>query len=425
MSRFRLDRRTLLRGAGSVAIALPWLEVMQPLKSSRAAGAPAKNFIAVYTPGGTVSSDWRSPAGASAVGNSAILLPLLGREYQLVKLQGLGLASAMGAAPGFGMAALLTGGEAVPSSSIDQHLAARWGTNVLYQAVRWATGSQDAGQSSRGNTVSYVAEGGALKPVLPTIDPVATWKSLFGSMRDDDALWRKSMLDNVLGRFNNLAQRLGADDRRRLEAHTEMLRDVEKNLGTLCIAPTLVDTSAYDPNAAARDAPATDAQIPVAGKLMMDMLVVALSCGITNVATLQWGDGYGGFTLPWLQLPGNRIQSLYDVESDRPSCISIHRWYSEQHVYLLNALTNVAIGDHSLLDETVVLFGSDEQSNRHEPNDIPFLLAAGGDRFQGNRTLEFGGRSHNDLLVSILNLCGDPVTSYGDARYSKGPLEGL
>lgn len=84
------------------------------------------------------------------------------------------------------------------------------------------------------------------------------------------------------------------------------------------------------------------------------------------------------------------------------------------------------VGGRSLLDDSVVLFGSHLQNPAtHVKTDMPFLLAGGGGGLQGGRALAYQGQSHNDLLVSILNLFGDPRTTFGDARFCSGALSGV
>jgi hypothetical protein len=73
-----------------------------------------------------------------------------------------------------------------------------------------------------------------------------------------------------------------------------------------------------------------------------------------------------------------------------------------------------------------VFFGSHIQNPAtHEKKDMPFLLAGGGGGLRTNRWLQTHGASHNDLLVSLLNLCGDRRTSFGTAEFCTGPLGGL
>jgi hypothetical protein len=431
MKPFRLSRRAVLRGAGSVAIALPWLEIMQPLKSSRAAEAPAKRFVAVYTPGGTVLDDWTTSSIAQL---SPILAPLSGVSQHLLVLNGLSMKSAVGEQLQAGMVALLTGcaqlrsGKAIPNASLDQVLAQKLGSSVLYQAVRWATGA-GAGMASDGNVLSYGVAGSEFTHAPPVIDPVATWQRLFGSLPNgSDAAWKKSILDSVLGRYAKLSRLLGSADKRRLEAHMELLRSLERSVKEHCLPPLLVDTSDYEPAAAGTASPTTDAAIPKVGKLMMDMLVMALSCDLTNVGVMQWADSRAAYTLPWLDLPGAEVQNYYENNGgfDRASMTKIFTWYSTQHAYLLEQMAKVDLGGRTLLDESVVFFGSQQQSPAtHQKDHMPFLLAGGGGGLEGGRVLSFEGQSHNDLLTSLANLFGDTRTTFGDLEYCSGPLSGL
>jgi hypothetical protein len=108
-------------------------------------------------------------------------------------------------------------------------------------------------------------------------------------------------------------------------------------------------------------------------------------------------------------------------------CTTIFTWYHTQHAYLLQQQAQTATRDGgSLLDDTVVFFGSHLQNPAtHVKSDMPFLLAGGGGGLRTNRWLRTPRASHNDLLVSILNLCGDPRTTFGDPKFCTGPLGGL
>lgn len=429
---FRLSRRAVLRGAGSVAIALPWLEAMQPLQTAQAAAAPARRFVAVYTPGGTVLDAW-TPSSINEL--SPILKPLSSVRERLVVLKGLAMKSAVGEQLQAGMIAWLTGCKqtrdraAVPNASLDQVLAQASGKPALYQAVRWGTKASDAGKPSAHNTVSYGASGADFRFVQPELDPAATWQRLFGKLPPAaDTAWKQSILDGVMGRYAKLSAKLGGADRQRLEKHLELVRSLEQNLTSHCSPPELPDVSGYQPAAGATLDAATDAAIPVVGKLMMDLLVMALACDLTSVATLQWADSWAGFTLPWLDLPGGQVQNFYENNGgfDIDSMTKIFTWYSTQHAYLLSQMAKVDLGGRSLLDESIVFFGSQQQHPAtHAKTNMPFLLAGGGGGLKQGRVLDIAGQSHNDLLVSLLNLFGDERAVFGDPEYCTGPLAGL
>ena len=84
------------------------------------------------------------------------------------------------------------------------------------------------------------------------------------------------------------------------------------------------------------------------------------------------------------------------------------------------------MGGNTLLDESVVFFGSEiSHPPTHTKDAMPFMLAGGGGGLRGNRFLQFNGQSHNDLLTAILNLFGDTRTKFGDENYATAPLTGL
>lgn len=446
MSRFQLRRRAVLRGAGAVAIALPWLEIMGS-ERAHAAGGPAKRFISVYTPGGTVLDKWRPTGSESEFTLGPILTPLAPHQDRLLVVDGVDMKSAIGEQNQSGIVAWLTGTPQATGvsgfatgPSIDQVLAPRLSSGALKSlqlAIRWGTGKSH-GLPHPINIANY-ADNSSFSPLAPRLDPQQIWTELFGALQPDtgQADWDKSILDAVGERYTTLAKRLGAEDRQRLEAHAMRIRELEQEIAAVrraqCAAPEAVDTADYDPLAGLASAddgsvrdPATDAAIPKVGRLMMDMLVMALACDLTSVASLQWSDTEAKHTFPWLGL-NEHLHFYMNDGGYRPNELTtIFTWYSQQHAYLLGQLAKVTTPSGTLLDETIVFFGSHLQHPAtHDKISMPFLLAGNGGGLRTNRWVDFGHRSHNDLLVSILNLCGDTRTSFGDPMYCEGALGGL
>jgi hypothetical protein len=162
---------------------------------------------------------------------------------------------------------------------------------------------------------------------------------------------------------------------------------------------------------------------------MMDMMVMAFACDLTAVGSFQWTDTEAKHTFPWLGLDQHHHFYQHDGGFRPDECEQICTWYSEQHAYLLQAMDALDMGGHTLLDESVVFFGSElAQPPTHSKDDMPFLLAGGGGGLRGGRFLrheELGDRSHNNLLVSILNLFGNETQTFGDPSYCSGPLGNL
>jgi hypothetical protein len=449
MPQFRLSRRAALRGAGSIAIALPWLEIMAPEKAARAATGPAKRFLAVYTPGGTVLDKWRPSGTELDFALSPILAPLESVRSKLNVMDGIDMPSAVGEQNQAGLIAWLTGTRQndAPGAtsfargpSIDQVLATRLSPGYqlpsLQLAIRWGTGKSH-GLPSPINIANY-ADSPIFEPLSPRLDPVGVWQQLFGNANlgeSPQTAWDKSILDHLGKRYQRLAQRLGSADRARLEAHLERIRDMEMRLaqGAACTPPPLVDTSDYDPGAGLKSSNAgtyidveTDAAIPKVGKLMIDMMVMALACDITPVGTLQWSDTEAKHTFPWLGLKEHLHFYMNDGGYHPEELTKIFTWYAGQHAYLLEQLGKVATSEGSLLDETVVFFGSHLQNPaNHLKTDMPFLLAGGGGGLRTGRFIRNDHAPHNNLLVSILNLFGDERQMFGDSEFCGGPLGGL
>jgi len=461
MGKFKLDRRTVLRGAGSIAIALPWLEIMGHDKEAYAAGTPAKRFLSVYQPGGTVLDKfWPSATDPSA---SPILMPLAANKAKLLVLKGLNMDCAVGEQHQAGIIGFLTGSKQSGSPkdfssypSIDQVIASRFQADPaskkphgsLQFAVRWATGKSH-GLIHPINACNF-EDSAKLTPLPPRLDPQQIFGDLFGTlepgngggttMADARVQRRKSVLDYVDKRYVDLSKRLGAADKAKLENHLTKLRDIENALDTgvvasdSCKAPTKVDTKGYNPTSGLKSGDAgeiidqdSDKLIPTVGKFMMDMMVMAFSCNLTSVGHFQWTDTEAKHTFPWLNLSNHHHFYQHDGGFQPVQCQQIATWYSQMHSYLLTAMDAVEVAPGvSLLDESVVFFGSElGHPPTHEKKSVPFMLAGGGGGLKGGRMLDFGGKPHNNLLVSILNLFGDTRTTYGHAQYNTGALTGL
>jgi hypothetical protein len=444
-----LSRRALIRGAGSVAIALPWLEAMD-VKAAPVTG-PARRYVGVFQPGGTVRARYTPTGSEKSFVLSPILEPFQPMQNRLLVIDGLDLKSAVGQQHQSGIIALVTGtpqqnGGYAGGPSIDQVIAGRIsrGKSIpsLQVAVRWATG-KSRGLLSPYNAFSF-EDNGKFSPIPPRLDPQQIFDSLFGKIAPaapgavpDPGLARKrSILDYVDQRYSALSARLGGADRQKLDQHLTKLRELEQSLNEVrpagsCTPPARVDTTGYNPGSGAGYMPrvfdvSTDGNIPKVGKFMMDMLVTALACDLTAVATFQWTDTEAKHTFPWLNLMEHHHYYQHDGGFHPLECEQIGTWYAQQHVYLLQQMQAVDMGGHSLLDESVVFFGSElQEPPTHQKGNMPLLLAGGGGGLRTGRWVDYGGISHNGLLVSILNMFGDPRQVFGDPRYSNGPLPNI
>jgi hypothetical protein len=467
MAKFRLNRRAMLRGAGSVAIALPWLEIMDGSRANaQVAANPAKRFLAVYTPGGSViDTGIEQPSGINkfrptgtetAPILSPILAPLEPIKQKLLVLSGLDMSSKKGEQHQAGIIAWLTGtaqlsappngGQPGTNSyasgpSVDQRIATliskgKKQFSSLEMAVRWGTGKAH-GLLSPISCANF-EDSEKASPIAPRIDPQQIFDDLFGTPPGGGGNpAKKSILDHVLSEYNALVPKLGTTDRATLEQHVEKLNDIQKGLTAVqngsatCAVPPRADTDGYNPGSGVCGNNCGPAD--TVGKFMMDMMVMALACDMTAVGTFQWTDTEAKHTFPWLDLSEHHHFYQHDGIFKPVECEKICTWYSTMHLHLLTEMDRHIMGPDgkTLLDESVVFFGSElSHPSSHGNKDMPFMLAGGGGGLRGGRWLHHGDNSenrnsHNNLLVSILNLFGDPATTFGNPEFCSGPLSNL
>ena len=454
-----LTRRAFLRGLGGVAVALPILGhgLGRDLLAAEAGGATTaggfpKRFIYFYHPNGTMQDVfWPTPgAGERDFGLSPILAPLEPFRQKLLVMKGLEMTSgASDAGPGGphqrGMGTLLTGrplqqGEFVGGDgslagwgsgiSIDQAIANHIGGTTrrksLQLGVRADTSSPTADVRTR---ISYA---GAAQPLPPQNDPLAVFDYLFSDFDTDPSalnetrLKRKSVLDAVGDQFELVHRRAGHADRMRLEAHLAMVRDLEIRLenehvtGEACYIP-------MQPEAMAPDSEDT---MPDIARLQIDLMVMALACDLTRVASLQFSNSFNHIRFPWLESLGDGHQLSHAGPSNndaKTQWTARDTWFADQFAYLLMKLDAIPEGDGTMLDHTAVLWINElSQGNTHSHVDMPFVLAgSAGGFFDTGRFVDFGGTSHARLLASLQNAFGVEEEIFGDPRFCSGPLASM
>lgn len=445
-----LSRRTLLRGLGGVAIGLPFLDAMRSPQTARAAAFP-KRFVVFFTADGTIPEAWTPSGSETDFTFGPILAPLDPFKSDLLILDGVDNEAAYhGPGDGHqtGMGTLLTGTELMNGTlfcegdcsdptktvgygggiSVDQHIANEIGKTQTTKFPSLELGVQVGG----GSVWSRMCYLGPDQPIPPRDDPKANFDDIFGELSADPfglaklKAQRHSVLDAVTADYEAINKRVGADDKKKLEAHLDAIRKVEKGLdvtnqlGGACQLPDVGDPGDVysSPN------------FPAVGKAQMDLLVMALACDLTRVASLQWSTSVSNKVFSWLGIPEGHHDLSHAGDSDldaRGKLVQINTWYAEQFAYLVGALKAIPEGDGTLLDNTVILWCNElGVGNSHTRRDEPFVLAGGCQGyFKTGRYLQYQGAYHNDLLVSLCNAMGVPATTFGNPAYCNGPLAGL
>jgi hypothetical protein len=270
-------------------------------------------------------------------------------------------------------------------------------------------------------------------------------------MGSDAADWerlraeRKSVLDQVAGRYTRLVAQVGTQDRRKLEAHLQAVREIERGLDA---RPSQAAACRRPDEPADMDFRSNE-MYPAAGKLQMDMLAMALACDLSRVISLQWNKATSSIRHTWVGVDEEHHELSHSGDKNAEAQAKLARittWYARQYAYLLQKLKSIPEGDGTVLDNTLVLWtGEIAKGNSHSPIDKPYLLGGraggalrtgrwldygkdGGVYYRGGKQLLSNGGepvAHNDLLVSILNAMGVDKQTFGNPLYCKGPLRGL
>lgn len=437
-----MNRRQLLKGAAGAMLASP----LVPLLEANGQAAMPKRLLLFFTPHGTIYDQWKPGGADTNFTLSPILQPLAAHKSKLVVIDGLRMNGdyhpncALAPHP-IGMATLWTGcrvndietvvpGGNVPvgvwstGASIDQVIANRLNAGTPFRSLELGV------QTSISQAAFRAVYSGPRTALNPQTDPRALYTSLFAGINSDAArlarirFEKQSMLDVNKAEVDTLLRRAGAHDRPKLEAHLTALRDLERQLAQntagACVSPAM--PAAVDPGAVSNRPELFDQQA--------SLIAAAFSCDLTRVGSFQFSTGHDNVPYPWLGYQGAHHDNLSHDEgtpASRAIRIQICTWFSQKFAVLLDKLNAVREGNGTMLDNTLVVWGTEVATGAHNFDNVPFIVAGGGaNGVRGGRLLNAGGAFHPRLLVSIAQYMGYPdITRFGDLDVGNGGLPGL
>jgi hypothetical protein len=390
----------------------------------------AKRFVVVHVPEGMFEFAQRPAPGANTFG--PIFSPLDQYRDYVSFLDGLNLQSRDNGPGGDGhhrgVPHMLTCTEMVDDGnaggpSIDQKIASAIGGDTTFRSLQFAV------RIIYGDTNARVVWGGPSQPMPPMENPWEAYDRIFAAsvseMPDKPRIdLRKSALDNAITDLNALLPRLPATDRVRMDSYQTSLRDIERRLalgggGVGCMPPMLGEERDHK----------SEPLYPEIGKLQMDLLLASLECGLTNVASLQWGNSNDQCTYPWLDVNtlGHTLSHDIATDPDGSKRTKVYNWYAQQFAYMLERLQSVQEGAGTMLDNTVILWVSEfSDSQAHAADNLLWVVMGNVDGFfAGNQTLRMNGRSVNDLHTTLANAYGIEDATYGNPAYCDGAIDDL
>ena len=428
-----LPRRTLLKSVGAT-IALPFLDAMAPALCAQTKKAPPRLGF-VYAAHGVIHSEWKPKTTGRNFEYSPNLKPLEGLRDHVNVLTNLSHLEADTKGDGSGdhnraSAAWLTGVHAYDrtrpgaeirlAASADQIAARHLGKETPVPSIEMtldapSQGACDSGDCFYVNTVSWRNE---TSPNTPELHPRVVFERLFGDggsvesrrsrMRNDG-----SILDSVLEETGLLTSKLGNADTNKLNEYLDSVREVERRIQA---AEANMQESAELP----------DRPIGIPGSfaehamLMFDLQLMAFRSDITRVFSLIMARDLSGRSYANIGVPGNH--HLISHHREDPQLKQQKARIDTYHVALLGSflekMRNTPDGDGSLLDHSLILFGSGMgDGNLHRHSDLPVMMAGKlGGKFQTGYHFAYKPDTPMaNLLVTMLNAAGVPIEKLGDS----------
>ncbi len=456
-ARFR-DRRTFLKALGLSAALSPFVPYLDRIAEAAGATFP-KRLVLTFAPNGTVESQFW-PTGSEqqfVFPKGAVTEPLAPYRASLIFPKNLTRQKPRGASPHEGaMASLWTGSSLnqdptgnyafAKSPSIDQIVAAKVPQPTSFQTLALSVAHDEQLGGDTDASTRYMSYAKANTPIIPDPDPYHVFRSLMlsgasggkGSVTPDALAavraQRKSVLDLVLSELNVLNGKIGVEDRDKVQGHIAGLREIEMRLAapvatgtvsTSCAAPSL--TSGYEKMLLDNDS------FPILLKMQTDLLVAALACDSTRIATLQWSRTFSMLRHTWLDksAPAHHTNSHLTTPDAVSWQYRMSYWYAQQLADLLGKMSAVKEGNGTLLDNSLVVWGYDMNYGAvHQLAPAIVVLAGklGGALQTGSagRLIDFQAKfDWSQLLVTVCHAMGaNDVTSVGDLGVP-GVLPGL
>ena len=447
LTKKHISRRTVLRGAGAT-LALPFLEAMVPAATALAqtAAAATPRFVGLFVPHGAAPGYWVPEKEGPLTGELPFIWkPLEPFRDQTVVLSGLHARSAepppgVTGADHWVAAAFMcaqkpkktAGADVYNGTTIDQMIAKKIGGDTLIPSMQMAVEDPGANSSNCGegysctytNTISWSSPS---TPLPMELNPQVVFERMFGdgTSVEQRAARRKrdqSILDSLNGSVKRLRGEISAPDRERLDSYAENVREIERRLAIAMKASTVAPEDFDVPVGVPRS---FDEHI----KLQFDLLALAFQADITRVGSLLFARDLTNRTYPESESPTSSFHGVSHHGEDprRIADLSkINQYHVKMVAYLAEKLKAVKEGDGTLLDRSLILYGSNMgNSNQHVHYDVPHAIIGGANgKMKGGRHLAYPSKQvpTGNLLLSVLDRFDINEKSIGD---STGRLENL
>jgi len=430
ISKLSLPRRTFLRGMGAT-LALPLLDAMIPAATALAktdASRPMRTGF-MYIPHGADMANWTPAAAGTGFELSPTLKVLEPLRDSLVVISNLKRAGSVAEMHAAASSGWLSG--AIPKhtegedyrigTTIDQVLARQIGQSSQFPSIEFATedytgyvgGCTPGYACAYQNTISWATP---TTPLPMEINPRSAFERLFGDGGSEDsrrriALEDRSILDSIASEARRLQGGLGAHDRTRVSEYLDHLREIERRIQKAetqhTSEITVIDKPLGIPDSFEEHT-----------SLMFDLLAMALQLEQTRVVTFMMSREGSQRTFseidvadPWhvVSHHGDQAEKVARAAKINVLCVGMFAKFIEK-------LRTTPDGDGSLLDHSLMFYGSGMgNSNVHATDPLP-MLAMGGGLGKANRHIVLPAKTEiGNLWLSVANKFGAPLEKFGES----------
>jgi hypothetical protein len=431
-----LSRRTFLRAAGAT-MALPFLDSMVPALTAQARSVAGRTRIGfIYLPHGAIMDRW-TPKTEGAFELTPILQPLQKHHSRLNVVSGLHHQAADSSAvhslsPTTWLSGIrpkaTNGTDAYAGVTADQFAAQQIGQDTLLPSLELGTEDHSGliGSCDRDYGCIYMNTLSWRTPTTPLpmeINPRKVFERMFGrggstAERVAQSKEDKSVLDLFMKQAADLEKKLGPQDRSTMNDYLESVREIERRTQRMALEGAELDVQI----------PSAPAGIPYSYedhvKLMYDLMLLAYQANVTKVVTYMLAREISNRTYPQVGVSdGHHAISHHSNQAPKmDKNVKIQTYHVGLFAGFLDKMAATPDGDGSLLDHTVLLFGSNmSNSNAHNHYPLPNLVLGGG--FKGGRHLKYPDHTPmTNLLLTVLDKAAVRMDKLGDSTGMMGDL---
>jgi hypothetical protein len=443
ITRKALHRRTFLRGLGTAAIGLPFLDAMAPAFSASTVAEPPVRMAFFYLPNGMMMDSW-NPDYEGKLGELPRSLKAL-EPYKddMLHLGNLTHNTGRALLDGAGdhgrcSGSYLTGIQVKKSLvdikagvSFDQIVANEIGGKTRFPSIELGMDdARQAGDCDSGYSCAYtnnLAWKSETQPLPPILNPRVLFERLFGAgqpmtpaERVRQAKYRRSILDFVTDDTHKLEGSLGPTDRRKLDEYLSAIREVERQIQQAEAGGKQVDPQMDKPYGVPAD-------FAEHFKMLSSMVAIAFQADLTRIVTFLVTRE--GTSRPYRELNIPDGHHPLTHHRNQPELMEKVRKINEYHVQqfagFVEKMKSSKEGDRSLLDNSMIVYGAGlSDGNAHLHEDLPtIMLGKAGNYFQtGRRVLVRRETPMCNLFLTMMDRMGVHTEHFGDAT---GRLEGL